>query len=195
MRRLLWRRIRDARLRALTAVFIDAGAPGSPPGRGLPIGNLTSQHFANFYLGPLDRLVTRGLGAGGYVRYMDDVVVLDGSRARLWEIHAAVDAFLRERLALERRPEVTRVAPVAEGVPFLGFVVFPGATRFDPRRARRWRRCMGALARAVARGQLTEEDAQWAADSLKGWAWHGDTGGFCRAWVARRSNAAQARRR
>ena len=52
------------------------------PGRGVPIGSLTSQHFANFYLGGLDRFVKERLAAGGYVRYMDDFVVWGEDRAR-----------------------------------------------------------------------------------------------------------------
>lgn len=186
LRRLLAVRIVDERLRDLIDIFVHAGAPGSLPGRGLPIGNLTSQYFANFYLGPIDRLVTRGLRAAGYCRYMDDMLVFDGSKSRLWEIHRQVAAFLRDRLDVELKDEVTRVVPVTEGVPFLGFVVFPGTVRFDPHRARRWRDRMRAIQRALDRGDLAEEDAQRAADSLIGWARHGDTRAFRRAWVARR---------
>ena len=187
LKRLLARRVRDERLRWLYAVFIDAGAPGSEPGRGLPIGNLTSQHFANFYLGPLDRLVTRGLRAGGYCRYMDDVLVFADSKTSLWDWHRQIDELLRMRLDLELKNEVTRLLPVSEGIPFLGFVVFPGTIRFDRHRARRWRSRMRSLHRALDAGTLSEEDAQQAADSLIGWARHGDTFSLCRAWVARRS--------
>ncbi len=181
------RRVRDERVRWLYGVFIDAGAPGSEPGRGLPIGNLTSQHFANFYLGPLDRLVTRGLRPGGYCRYMDDVLVFEGSKRALWEVHRRIDELLRTRLDVELKQEVTRVLPVTEGVPFLGFVVFPRMVRFDPHRARRWRLRMRTLQRGIDGAALSEEDAQRAADSLIGWARHGDTFSFRRAWVARRS--------
>jgi len=187
LKRLLARRIRDERVRWLYGVFIDAGAPGSEPGRGLPIGNLTSQHFANFYLGPLDRLVTRGLRAGDYCRYMDDVLVLGDSKTALWDAHRRIGELVRTRLDLELKSEVTRVLPVSEGVPFLGFVVFPGTVRFDRHRARRWRSRMRSLQRALDRGDLTDEDAQRAADSLIGWARHGDTFSLRRAWVGRRS--------
>lgn len=187
LERLLARRIRDERIRWLIGVFVQAGAPGSPAGRGLPIGNLTSQHFANFYLGPLDRLVTRGLRPGGYCRFMDDALVFEGSKEALWEAQRQIDELLRARLDIELKPEVTRVLPVSEGVPFLGFVVFPGMVRFDPRRARRWRSRMRAINRALDQDAISEEDAQRAADSLIGWARHGDTFSFRRAWVARRS--------
>ena len=187
LKRLLARRIRDERLMWLCGVFINAGAPGSAAGRGLPIGNLTSQHFANFYLGPLDRLVTRGLGAGGYCRYLDDVLVFGDSKAMLWGWHHQIEELIGTRLDIELKSEVTCVLPVTDGVPFLGFVVFPGTVRFDRHRVRRWRSRMRSLQRALDRGVLGEDDAQRAADSLIGWARHGDTFSLRRAWVARRS--------
>lgn len=187
LKRLLARRVRDERLRWLYSVFIDAGAPGSEPGRGLPIGNLTSQHFANFYLGPLDRLVTRGLRARGYCRFMDDVLVFADSKATLWDWHGMIDALVRTQLDLDLKTEVTRVLPVTEGIPFLGFLIFPGTIRFDPHRSRRWRNRMRALQRGLDRGNVAEDDAQRAAASLIGWARHADTFMYRRAWVARRS--------
>ena len=84
LRRLLRRRIADVSVLALADRFIDAGAPGSERGRGLPIGNLTSQHFANFYLGPVDRLVKRELRPGGYCRYMDDMLLFGRHKEPLW---------------------------------------------------------------------------------------------------------------
>ncbi len=185
LRRLLRKRVHDASLLGLIDRFLEAGAPGSAPGRGLPIGNLTSQHFANFYLGPLDRLVTRGCQRAGYCRYMDDILVFHHSKNSLWQILQAVDDLARTRLDLELKEEVTRVLPVAEGIPFLGFVLFSGTIRLDPHRARRWRRRMRALRRALDRGLLSEEHAQRAADSLTGWAEHAETRSFRRAWVSR----------
>ena len=175
LRRLLFRRVSDPGLRGLVDRLLDAGAPGSPPGRGLPIGNLTSQHFANFYLGPVDRLVKRELRPGGYCRYMDDILLFGQHREPLWTAHRRIRERASYGLELELRREVTRLAPVSEGVPFLGFVVFPGTVRFDPRRVRRWWRRMDGLERGLDAGRLSEEDAARSAASLVGWAMHGDT--------------------
>jgi RNA-directed DNA polymerase len=183
---MLRRRVHDERLRWLVDAFIDAGAPGSATGRGLPIGNLTSQHFANFYLGALDRFVVRGLGAPGYCRYMDDILVFGDAKRGLWRAHAAIDERVRDRLDLTLKHSVTRLAPVSEGVPFLGFVLFPALIRFDSARARRWRMRMRELDRALDAGTLAPEDAQRVADSLMGWAQHGDTFAFRRSWATRR---------
>ena len=94
------------------------------PGCGLPIGNLTSQLFANVFLDALDQHVKHGLGARWYVRYCDDLVLLSSERAELVALEAAVGAFLEDRLSLalnERR----RLRPVSDGVDFLGYVVRP----------------------------------------------------------------------
>lgn len=93
-------------------------------GRGLPIGNLTSQWFANAYLDPLDLLVQRTLGSGHYFRYMDDFVVLDCDPQRLERARITIENFLLERLGLRvhggQRPELA-----SAGVDFCGFVVRP----------------------------------------------------------------------
>ncbi len=93
------------------------------PDRGLPIGNLTSQLFGNVYLTPLDDFVQRTLGIRGYVRYVDDFVLLHPNAAVLEQARDRVVAFLRERLRLEVRAKV--LAPVSEGVDFVGYVIRP----------------------------------------------------------------------
>ncbi|WP_437995998.1 DUF1566 domain-containing protein [Sorangium sp. So ce185] len=93
--------------------------------RGLPIGNLTSQSFANVYLDALDQFVKRRLGVEHDVRYVDDVVLLHTEAAvlRAWE--GRIRTFLGLRLSLEAHP-VREVRPVAEGVDFVGYIVRPG---------------------------------------------------------------------
>jgi RNA-directed DNA polymerase len=98
------------------------GAMG--PERGIPIGNLTSQFFANVYLHSLDLFVTRGLGARGYVRYADDMVLVhhDADALLAWE--ARIRAFLDERLRLSLHP-APPPRPVSQGVDFVGYIVRP----------------------------------------------------------------------
>ncbi len=94
------------------------------PDRGLPVGNLTSQFFAGVYLAPLDAFVERTLGLGAYVRYMDDLVLVHEDRERLEDAHARIGRFLRDRLSLELRADAS-LAPVSEGIDFVGYVVRP----------------------------------------------------------------------
>jgi hypothetical protein len=98
------------------------GASG--PDRGLPIGNLTSQFFANVYLDALDQFVKRTLGARYYVRYVDDFVLLHHQHDVLTAWEARIRGFLAERLRLELH--APKLAAVSEGVDFVGFVVRPG---------------------------------------------------------------------
>lgn len=94
---------------------------------------------------------------------------------------------MRTRLDVELKAEITRVLPVSEGVPFLGFVIFPAVVRLDPRRARRWRDRVRMLGRAIVRRAIGEDEVQRAGDSLIGWARHADSFAFRQSWVARRS--------
>jgi hypothetical protein len=93
------------------------------PDRGLPIGNLTSQFFANVYLSPLDHFVQRTLGVRGYVRYVDDFILVDPSAERLAACRDRIVGFLQERLKLEVRAKP--ILPVSRGVDFLGYVIRP----------------------------------------------------------------------
>ncbi len=95
------------------------------PGKGLPIGNLNSQFFANVYLNALDQFVKHELKCRWYLRYCDDFVLLAHSREQLLGWHERVRAFLGERLALELNYRRERLRPVADGVDFLGYIVRP----------------------------------------------------------------------
>lgn len=94
------------------------------PGIGLPIGNLTSQFFANVYLNELDQFVKHRLRARYYVRYVDDFVLLHEDRATLEQWRAAIADFLRATLGLELR-DLPAPRRVSEGVDFLGYVTRP----------------------------------------------------------------------
>ena len=129
LKRQIRRVVKDPGILWLCDLFIAHGAPGSKPGRGLPIGNLTSQHFANFYLAPLDHFIQEELRVRGYIRYMDDLLLFADSKVELRRHGLAIARFLRDRLDLSLKDEVTVLALVTEGIPFLGLRVFPGTIR------------------------------------------------------------------
>ena len=92
--------------------------------RGLPIGNLTSQWWANCYLNPFDHFVQRSLGCNAYLRYVDDYVLFSNDKKQLWEWRTAIiERLAYLRLAIHEECSLPR--PVTDGMPFLGFVVFP----------------------------------------------------------------------
>ena len=96
--------------------------------RGLPIGNLTSQFFANVYLNELDQFVKHTLRVRGYVRYVDDFILFDDDRVRLRECGSAVREKLAE-LRLRINPDKYRLLPTRLGVDFVGFVSFSDGRR------------------------------------------------------------------
>ena len=182
---LLGRLLKDRRVRHLIHVFLEAGAPGCPPGQGLPIGNLTSQHFANLYLGPLDHLIKEALRIPGYCRYMDDLLLFSDDRDHLVRARTEVGSFLSSKLNLALRDDVTRLAPVQAGVPFLGFRIWPGVVRFDPARARRFRRRFRDLGAAWSTSEIDEQELLRSSESLIGWARHANTLMFRRSFFQR----------
>lgn len=106
-------------------------------GKGLPIGNLFSQHCANLYLGMLDHFVKDTLGVKGYLRYMDDFILFGASREEVKELKKTVEQFLHDVLQLTLHP-IQPCNKTAGGVGFLGFRVRPGSIALDQKRKKRF---------------------------------------------------------
>ncbi len=148
--------------------------------RGLPIGNLTSQFWANVYLNELDQFVKRRLRCAAYLRYVDDFLLFAASKAQLWAWKAAIQALLADlRLTLHQREST--VYPVASGIPFLGFRIYPDHRRLKRRNGVAFARRLRLAYRAVDAGAWSHDDLR---RRIKGWiahARHGNT------WRLRRS--------
>ncbi|MBR5106341.1 MAG: RNA-directed DNA polymerase [Alistipes sp.] len=93
------------------------------PNVGIPIGNLTSQYFANYYLSALDHYVKEVLRVPVYVRYMDDMLLFADDRSELRAIVSNVEAYLADNLHLSLKP--AQVSNVNSGVSFLGYRLLP----------------------------------------------------------------------
>ncbi len=91
--------------------------------QGIPIGNLTSQLFANVYLNELDHFIKRVLGERYYIRYMDDFLILNTNKWHLRETKERLRMFLCDRLKLELHPKKAEIFPADKGIDFLGYVV------------------------------------------------------------------------
>ncbi|MFH1182881.1 MAG: reverse transcriptase/maturase family protein [Candidatus Moraniibacteriota bacterium] len=92
-------------------------------GAGIPLGNLTSQLFANIYLNKLDQFVKHRLKARYYIRYADDFVVLSENRKWLERQIEPIRKFLREELKLELHPDKAFIRKFHQGIDFLGYVI------------------------------------------------------------------------
>ncbi len=190
----LRRRLKDHRVLDLLDRIIDGSPTLAPeacyfPGddlftplsrrAGIPIGNLTSQFFANLYLDDLDRFIKQDLQIRPYLRYVDDMVVLGHDKARLAYIRDAV----RERLAVDRlrlHPHKAHISRVADGLNLLGYLVFPSRRRLRNDNGHRFARRLRRMARAFEAGHLDWAKVVASTQSWIGHARHADTEGLRR---------------
>lgn len=92
--------------------------------KGMPLGNLTSQFFANVYLNELDWFIKHNLKAKFYIRYVDDFVLLGRSKIDLEKLKYRVMGFLKNSLNLELHPDKSSVIDLSNGIDFVGFKIF-----------------------------------------------------------------------
>lgn len=183
LRGILRRRFKDPGLLALCDRILDRTP--DPPGRGLPIGALTSQHFANTYLDAVDRYLLEGLRVRGLVRYMDDVVWWCDTRAAAYETLAATRDFVARERGLELKPEA-RIGRSEQGLSFLGFRILPGGLRLSLRRRRRYTAARARWEAAFAAGRLDARGLQAGYASALAITAHADAAAWRRAELGRR---------
>jgi RNA-directed DNA polymerase len=148
------------------------------PGRGLPIGSLTSQHFANFYLNSLDRFVLETLPVLGYARYMDDILWWCRDNRTAKNVLQRVVVYAREQRGLTVKDAI-QINRSERGVTFCGFRIFPQRISLTRRRMRRYSQRRQFWERAYSRGLVSSTSLQRAYASVKGIVVHAD----CREWM------------
>ena len=89
--------------------------------KGIPLGNLTSQFFANVYLNELDQFVKHKIKARYYIRYVDDFILLSSSKSQLQNWKNEISYFLKERLELKLHPDKSKIINLSKGIDFVGF--------------------------------------------------------------------------
>jgi len=136
--------------------------------RGLPIGNLTSQFWANVYLNRFDHFVKESLRVKGYIRYVDDFVLFADTKAQLHTWKSEVERFLAG-LRLLLHPAKTRIYRVDDGVPFLGFRVWPYHRFVQKPKTRRYRRFLKGKIRKYLAGEILPDNLEAA---INAWCGH-----------------------
>jgi RNA-directed DNA polymerase len=135
------------------------------PGKGLPIGSLTSQHFANYYLDGADRFLLGHPAICAHVRYMDDIVwwCKDKNSARL--VLAELSSYLSEdcKLSLKPNPQINRST---RGLTYCGFRIFPCTIRLTNRKQRRYRLLRRRYEAAWEQSNITDRELQSAYDAI-----------------------------
>lgn len=137
--------------------------------RGLPIGNQTSQFWANCYLDPLDHFVTDQMGCRAYLRYVDDFLLFADDKGTLHRWKSEIVAFLARRLRLVIHEREGAVSPVVEGISFLGYRVFPDHRRLRRRNGVAFARRLKRMARRYHAGDLGIERVSAC---VRGWVAH-----------------------
>ena len=166
---MLRRDVRGSRVMDVLERVIDSYDSGVP-GRGLPIGALTSQWFALRVLHPLDRRLAEGLRVPT-VRYADDAVCFGRSKAELRYVRAEAERFL-DGLGLRMHPGKRDIHGVTEGIPFVGFRIFPTHLRVSGRSKVRARRKMRRWVARDARGEVSADSRRSSIASWVGhWGW------------------------
>jgi RNA-directed DNA polymerase len=184
LRSALARRFRERRLLALFDQLLASYA--TVPGKGIPIGALTSQYLGNFYLDPFDHWVNQAFRMHRYLRYMDDMLFF-GSRDELCALRRDAAAVLEWLGLAVKCGGILNRCEV--GVPFLGFVLYPNRTRVNRQGRKRLRRRTKEIERAWEEGAIGDIELQSRVASLFAHARFGDdvawrrmATGFSRIW-------------
>jgi len=122
---LLGQTVRDDNARWLVGEIIRSFHVEGAAGKGVPIGNLTSQIFTNVYLNELDQFIKHRLRVRFYLRYADDLVLLSPRKGELQALLPEIERFLRENLSLTLHPQKLVLRPIEQGIDFLGYVTLP----------------------------------------------------------------------
>ncbi len=179
------KRIKDSDILRLIRIIIESGRepegqdsllyfPGDDlftpleRNKGLPIGNLTSQLFANIYLDGFDHYVKEKLKCRYYIRYMDDMVILNDSKDHLRKLRAEMIGYL-ERLRLKVHIDKAQFWPVSKGTDWLGYRVFPTHRLLRKSGIKRFRKRFGRLAIKYREGLINMETVK---SSMMSWLGH-----------------------
>ena len=148
----LGRKFKDKVLLHIFACIIDSYHPDT--GLGLPIGNLTSQYFANIYLSSLDHFAKERLRLPVFIRYMDDILMASDSKSFLMDCVHALNHYSHSELHLNLKPPICHPSP--KGVVFLGYKILPYHYQLSGRSKRRFRSKLIAYEGHLAAGRWNE---------------------------------------
>lgn len=146
------------------------------PDRGVPIGNLSSQYFANHYLAGLDHFIKEQLHIKAYVRYMDDLVLWHNERTVLNECQQAITHFVEQQLRCTLKPMLLNYT--SAGLPFVGYVLRPYDTRLSQRSRRRFVQKFRQIDQKYQSGEWSEARCQRHALPLIAFTEHANAKAF-----------------
>lgn len=184
LKKILLKRIADMDLIRLVNDLVDSarqivgGGTTDAAAKGLPIGNLTSQFFANLYLNELDYFVKFQLRIRHYSRYMDDFLIFGNDRKALIEVKDQARNFLKEQLALRMHEGKSQIYDTEKGIKFLGFRIYRDYRRLVSDNVRRFKKRLRKFNYLFENGKISEKEI---GDSVRCWVAHSkyaNTGGL-----------------
>ncbi|MEA4827615.1 MAG: reverse transcriptase/maturase family protein [Clostridium sp.] len=171
LKQILRKKIKDDKFLNLLDKIIDSSPEGE---KGIPLGNVTSQDFANIYMNEVDQYAKRFLGLKYYVRYMDDIIIVVPTKGEAQKAKEAITAFLNDRLDLQINDK-TKIFPIEQGVNAYGFKIYTTHRLVRNSSKAAMKRRIKAMDRKVKNGELTEEYVQQCVNSWLGHARHSNS--------------------
>jgi len=142
--------------------------------KGMPIGNLTSQMFANIYLNELDQYVKRVLQVRYYIRYMDDMIILSSDKTELHRLRSEIEIFLEEKLRLNLNNK-TYIRPITLGIDFLGYKIWPTHVKLRKPSALKMKKRLKYIQKQYYNGEIDFKKADSTVQSYLGILSHCDS--------------------
>lgn len=167
--------IDDERMVAIIETIVSSFYAEGTPGKGLPIGNLTSQVFTNIYLNSFDRFIAQSIGGSRYARFADDFVVVSHDPSVLRSLKAKAERFLAERLKLTLHPQKVTLAPLHHGLDFLGYVLLPHYRRVRSNTVKRMFQKLSVKVAGYYSGRVPLEHIERSVSSYLGVLSHANT--------------------
>ena len=154
--------IKDKAVMDIFTAIINSGETLN--GKGIPIGNLTSQFFANYYLSAFDHYFKEQRHVKKYIRYMDDTLIFSENKDGLKDIYNDAVCYAGEKLKLLLKPPVS--GPVTNGAPFLGFLVKPSGIYLQQKAKRRYKAKIAEIEHKRKNGIFSDLEAARRSESV-----------------------------
>ncbi|MFO7793727.1 MAG: reverse transcriptase/maturase family protein [Candidatus Nanohaloarchaea archaeon] len=175
------RYVRDQRTQKLVGKFLDSYH--TEEGKGLPIGALYSQLFANLYLNGFDHFVKQTLEVKYYVRYMDDFVLFSDSKRELHGWRRAMQNYLDRKLKLDLPEDKITLEPTEKGLTFLGYRIFSNQKLVRKRNKKKFKTRLRKQKKALKNNEIAFSEVKDSIESWKGHASHADTADLKKKYI------------
>ncbi len=154
--KILAKRIKNEPTLELLGEIIKGFSTSGKPGKGLPIGNLTSQLFANIYMNEFDQFIKHELKIKHYLRYTDDFIIVSDSAEYLGSLLPKIQEFLSAQLGLQLHPSKISIRKFSQGIDFLGYVILPRHIQLRTKTKRRIKRKLSGRTNHYNAGLISE---------------------------------------